>query len=234
MKLSIIIPVYNEEKTVGKIIEKVKVVKLPQRVSREIIVVDDGSTDLTGKILKTIKGIELLKHQENKGKGAAVRTGLARASGDVLLIQDADLEYDPKDYVKLLEPIVTKKTQVVYGSRLMDYPLRLWGKDKTPLPFHYIGNKFLSFITRLLYGGRVTDMETCYKVFTKDIAKKLHLRSNSFDLEPEITAKILKQGYRIFEVPIKVKPRDYKEGKKITWRDGFFALWNLLRYRIVD
>lgn len=233
MKLSVIIPVYNEEKTIRKILEIVKKNRLPHGISQEIIVVNDGSKDKTGKILKGIQGIKKIEHEVNKGKGAAVRTGIKHASGDIILIQDADLEYDPRDYPRLLAPILSRKFQVVYGTRLA-YPLRLWGRNKTPLPIHYIGNKFLSLFTNLLYGGRLTDMETCYKVFTKQVAKKLNLRSNRFDLEPEITAKILKNGYKIHEVPIKVKPRGYKEGKKITWRDGIIALWTLLRFRFVD
>lgn len=234
MKLSVIIPVYNEEKTVGKILEIVKKTKLPRGVSREIIVVNDGSEDKTKKILESVGGIKKIDHKINRGKGAAIRTGLKHTTGDILLIQDADLEYSPKDYSRLLKPILSKKVQVVYGSRLTDYPLRLWGKNKTPLPLNYIGNKFLSLLTSLLYGGKITDMETCYKVFTRRVARKLKLRSNRFDLEPEITAKILKMGYKIQEVPIKTHPRGYSEGKKITWRDGVIALWTLLRFRFVD
>lgn len=233
MKLSVIIPVYNEEKTIRKILEIVKENRLPNGISQEIIVVNDGSRDKTGKILKSIDGIKKIDHKINRGKGAAVRTGIKHASGDIILIQDADLEYNPQDYPRLLAPILSKKSQVVYGTRLA-YALRLWGRNKTPLPIHYLGNKFLSFITNVLYGGQITDMETCYKVFTRRVARKLNLRSNRFDLEPEITAKILKMGYKIQEVPIKTHPRGYAEGKKITWRDGVIALWTLLRFRFVD
>ena len=234
MRLSIIIPVYNEEKTLRKIINKVKKVKLSGKISSEIIVVNDASTDKSLKILKKIKKIKLISHKKNLGKGEAIKSGLKKASGDIILIQDADLEYNPNDYQKLLRPIIKGKEKIVYGSRLKNYPLRIFGKKKTPLLTHYFGNKFLTFVTNLLYGNNVSDMETGYKVFKKEVIEKVRIKSSRFDFEPEITAKILKKGFKIYEVPIKVKPRGYSEGKKISWRDGFIALWTLIKYRISD
>ncbi len=234
MKLSIIIPVYNEENTVALLIRKVKAVKLPKKITREIIVVDDASTDKTKKILAKTKEIMVFSHDKNQGKGAAVRLGLSKVSGDIVLIQDADLEYDPNDYSKLISPIMQKKAKVVYGTRLKDYPVRIFGKGSTPFLSHYFGNKLLSLATSFLYGSKVTDMETCYKVFHKNVLRGLELKAKRFELEPEITAKILKKGLKIYEVPIKVSPRGYDEGKKISWRDGFIALWILVKYRFTD
>ncbi len=234
MKLSIIIPAYNEEKTINEIISQVKKVKLPKGITKEIIVVNDASKDTTLELLGKIKDITIISHKVNQGKGAALNTGFKKAAGDIILIQDGDLEYNPQDYPKLLAPILNRKAKVVYGSRLKHYPLRLFGPKKTPLVLHFLGNKFLTFVTRLLYGNEVTDMETCYKVFTKEVIKPLTIVSKRFDFEPEITAKILKRGYKIYEVPIKVTPRGYEEGKKITWKDGFMAIWTLVKYKFVD
>lgn len=240
MKLSIIIPVFNEEKTVSRILAKVNWVKLPKGIEKEIVIVDDGSKDdskLKIKYAKSklkIKNLITIYHRTNLGKGAAVRTGTKYSSGDVILIQDADLEYDPEDYKRLLSPILSKKAKVVYGTRLKNYPFKILGRRHTPFLTHFLGNKFLTSITNILYGSNLTDMETCYKVFTTEVAKSLNLKSNRFEVEPEITAKILKKGYSIYEVPIKVTPRGYNEGKKITWRDGFIALWTLFKYRFTD
>lgn len=228
--LSVIIPVYNEEKTVSLIIEKVKRVK----IQKEIIVIDDASTDASFNILQKVTGIKLLKHKKNLGKGAAIKTGLERAIGEIIIVQDADLEYDPSCYPELIKPILNKKTSVVYGNRLENYPIKLFGKNQTPFLLHYIGNKFLSFITRVLFSSQITDMETGYKVFRRNVIKNLDIKSKGFEVEPEITAKILKSGYKIYEVPIEVRPRGYNEGKKITWRDGFVALWTLIKYRFKD
>lgn len=233
-KLSVIIPVYNEEATIREILKRVRNVKLRSRLVKEIIVIDDSSKDKSLEILKNIKGIKLFRHKVNKGKGAAVRTGMLEAKGDILLIQDADLEYNPKDYNKLILPILKGKTKVVYGTRLKNYPFKLFGSGRTPLFTHYLGNKFLTLVTNFFYGEGLTDMETCYKVFTRDVIDGMILNSNRFEFEPEFTAKILKRGYKIHEVPIRVKPRGYDEGKKITWKDGFIAVWTLIKYRFVD
>lgn len=231
MKLSVIVPVYNEEKTVKKILNKVKAVKLPSGLKTEIVVVNDGSKDKTSKILRTIKGIKVINNKENRGKGFAVRTGFKNATGDIFIIQDADLEYDPRDYKKLLKPILAGKAKVVYGTRLKNYPLILFGEEKTPLVAHYMANKFLTVLTNLLYNSNLTDVETCYKVLARDVLNPIKLSADKFEIEPEITAKVLKAGYKIYEVPIKVKPRGYKEGKKITWKDGFQAIWAIVKYR---
>lgn len=235
MKVSIIIPVYNEEKTISRILAKVVLAKLPQGFSKEIIVVNDASTDRTTHEIKKCKIKMILVNQgKNFGKGAAILTGLAKSSGDLILIQDADLEYDPNDYFKLLMPFKDHSVRAVYGSRLINYPLKLFGKHKTPLPVHLIANKFLTILTNFLYASSITDMETCYKVINKKLIISLGLATNRFDFEPEITAKILKRKIKIFEIPIKVTPRSYKDGKKITWRDGLMAIWTLVKYRFVD
>jgi glycosyltransferase involved in cell wall biosynthesis len=234
MKVSILIPAYNEESTIRELLTRVKQVRLPANVEKEVIVVDDASTDDTFDVLSKIKGVHVYRHPKNKGKGAAIRTALSKSTGEVLIIQDADLEYNPKDYPRLLQPILNKDVDVVYGTRLKDFPLRMRGAKRTPLILHYIGNRFLSFMTNLIYDSQITDMETCYKVFTSRSIAKVTFRSNRFDFEPEFTAKILKQGYTIHEIPIKVIPRGYTEGKKISWVDGFVALWTLLKYRFID
>jgi len=251
MKLSVIIPVYNEEKTVGELIRRVISTNLPVGWEKEMIIIDDGSTDGTpknvkchipkgfpeGNMLNVKSGktkIRLLSNKMNLGKGAAVRKGINETTGDILIIQDADLEYNPNDYQKLLKPIILKKTKVVYGSRLKTLKFRLWGREKTPLPVHYLVNRFLSFLTNFLYGSKLTDIETGYKLMTKEVYQKLNLVSNRFEIEPEITAKILKIGYKILEVPITTVPRSYKEGKKIKAKDAFLAFWTLLKYRLVN
>jgi len=234
MKLSILIPVFNEEKTVGSVLESLYSLKIPN-ITKEIIVVDDGSRDKSPEILKKKKRenpkLIVITHEKNKGKGAAIQTGIKKATGDIILIQDADLEYNPKDIPMLLEPIIDKKAKVVYGTRLRVKPV-LFGKEKTPLLLHFFGNKFLSLITTLLYGSMITDMETGYKVFTKNALKGINLKSRSFDMEPEITAKILKKGIKILELDISTNPRGYEEGKKIRpVKDGSIALWTLVKYR---
>jgi glycosyltransferase involved in cell wall biosynthesis len=234
MRLSIIIPVYNEENTLQRIISRVKTARLPKGIQKEIVVVDDASTDKSKNILKKTKAIKVFQHIKNKGKGAAVKTGIENSTGDLIIIQDADLEYNPKDYANLLKPILSNKADVVYGSRLQNYPLRIFGQTKTPLVFHYIGNKFLTLITNLLYGVEITDMETCYKLFRREVVSDINIKADRFDFEPEFTAKVLKRGYKIHEVPIRVVPRGYKEGKKITWRDGFVAVWTLIKFKYFD
>lgn len=233
MKLSIIIPVYNEEKTVSKIIEMVLAEKIPE-VVKEVIVVDDGSTDKTVSLIPKNK-IKFYQHKNNLGKGAAVVTGIKKATGDYIIIQDADLEYDPKFIKELLTPVLVNKAKVVYGTRLNRMP-HLKGEEKeSRFILHYFGNRFLSLITSVLYGSWITDMETCYKLIPTKLAKELKIHARSFDFEPEITAKILKKGYKIKEVPIKTKPRNYDEGKKLrTFHDGSIALFTLMKYRIYD
>lgn len=238
MKLSIIIPVYNEENTVGKVVKKVDRVKIIG-FEKEIIVVDDGSSDSTLKevklLKKEIKDLKVISHEKNQGKGAAVKTGIKNSTGDFILIQDADLEYNPEDIGKLLVPIKNGETKVVYGTRLKRMPN--FSRDERTFRFiiHYFGNKFLSFLTSALYRQWITDMETGYKIFPKSSLSKINLVSKSFNFEPEITAKLLKNGYKIKEIPITTNPRDYKEGKKLnTVRDGVIALQTLIKYRFVD
>lgn len=235
MILSIIIPVFNEEKTVGELLQKVYEVKLPL-IKKEVIVVDDCSSDETNKILSNFKkgGFKYFRHKKNSGKGAAIKTGLGHATGELIIIQDADLEYDPVYYKELLEPVLKNRAQVIYGSRLINYPLILWGRNKTVLPAHLIANKFLTFLTNLLYGSSVTDMETGYKLFKKVVLEGIKIDSNKFDFEAEVTAKILKKRIPIIEVPISITPRTYNEGKKIGWKDGLAAVWTLLKYRFID
>jgi len=224
-------PVYNEEKTILKIINKVKNVKI-KNITKEIIIVDDFSTDNTRKILSKLKdrSIKVIYHQKNRGKGSAIRTALKHVTGDLITIQDADLEYDPAEYQRLLKPIIEGKTKVVYGSRLETIRKNLRNMYK----LHYIGNAFLTLMTNVLYGTKITDMETCYKVFRKEVIKDIKLRAKRFDFEPEITAKILKKGYRITEIPIGFVGRTFSEGKKITWKDGIKALFYLVKYRFTD
>jgi dolichol-phosphate mannosyltransferase len=231
MKLSIIIPVFNEEKTISEILKRVSEVKI-SGVEKQIIVVNDGSTDATASRIQNIKFIE---HKINQGKGAAVKTGIKNATGDYIVIQDADLEYKPKDIEKLIKPILEGKSKVVYGTRLKRLPSFI-KEERTPqFLLHYLGNKFLSLLTSVLYGQWITDMETCYKLFPKKAVEDMSLNARGFEFEPEITAKLLKKGYKILEIPITTKPRGYDEGKKLsTFKDGAIALWSLLKYRFID
>lgn len=223
MKLSIIIPVYNEKNTIKKIIKRVK----EQNLEKEIIIVDDNSTDGTKELLKEIEDVKVIYHEKNKGKGAAIRTGIDYVSGDIVIIQDADLEYDPRDYQKLIQPILDYNADVVYGSRFL-------GVHRVFLFWHYFGNKFLTLLTNLLYNTMLSDMETCYKAFKSEVLKNIKIKQNRFGFEPEITAKIFKKKYKVFEIPISYSGRDYKEGKKITWKDGIVAIYCLFRYRFFD
>lgn len=226
-KISILVPVYNEEKTIKRVIDKLKSIKLP--LKKEIIAVNDGSKDKTLEILKKVKDIKLISHVKNIGKGAAIRTALRHSTGDIILIQDADLEYNPSQIPILIRPILDEKTKVVYGTRFLRKRNKNW-----KIPLHYIGNRSLTFLTELLYRSNITDMETGYKIFDKNVIKDIKIRSKKFDFEPEITAKIRKKGYKIKEIPIEFNPRDFKEGKKITWIDGIKAAYCLIYYRFFD
>ncbi len=224
--LSIVIPAFNEEQTIVELLNRVRAVPY----AKQIIVVDDFSTDSTPALLAqeaTAGDLQVITHRVNMGKGAAVRTGLSAIRGDVVIIQDADLEYDPTDYAALVGPIERGVATVVYGSRFR-------GPHTAMYFWHSVGNKFLTLLTNVLYDTTLTDMETCYKVFTSDVARSLKLRSDRWGFDPEITAKILKQGNRIYEVPISYDGREFDEGKKITWKDGFVVLFTLLRYRFVN
>ncbi len=224
--LTVIIPVYNERSTVAEIVRRVREVEVPLDV--EVVVVDDGSTDGTDKVLSALvdSTVRVVVHDRNQGKGAAIRTGLGYASGDLVLVQDADLEYDPNDWPKLLDPILSHKAFIVYGSRFT-------GERKNMLLLHWIGNRFLCLVTNVLYASTLSDMETCYKLFDRRVLDGITIVSNRFDFEPEITAKVLRRGYRVYEVPISYAGREPDEGKKITWRDGFAALWALMKFRFV-
>ena len=225
--LSVLIPVYNEKETVLELLSRVEAV--PLTVAKEIVIVDDGSTDGTRELLAGLGGrASVVLHERNRGKGAAIRTGLARTTGDIVIIQDADLEYDPADFPGLLVPILDGRADVVYGSRFLGGPHRVL------FFWHYFGNLLFTLITNVLYNINLTDMGTCYKVFLADKIKAVPLRSERFGIEAEITAKICKRQLRIYEVPISYSGRTYEEGKKITWKDGFSYLYCLLRYRVAD
>ena len=229
MKLSIIMPVYNEHETLREILCQVRSVELPG-IEKEILVVDDGSTDGSREILAQeaqAGDLRVFYHDRNQGKGSAVRAAIEQATGDIILIQDADLEYDPRDYSKLIQPIVEGRVAVVYGSRFL-------GPRKAMLFWHMLANKLLTLTTNILYNTILSDMETCYKVFRADVIQNVPLRSRRFDFEPEITAKVLRRGHRIFEVPISYYGREYDEGKKIGWKDAPTAFWTLIKYRFVD
>jgi glycosyltransferase involved in cell wall biosynthesis len=225
LKLSILIPIYNERATILEVAQRVQAVPF----DKEIIAVDDGSTDGTRELLPQLEkaGIVVLYHDRNQGKGAAICTALARATGDIVVIQDADLEYDPRDYAQLVTPIVEGRAKVVYGSRFL-------GPRMAMFYWHMQANKMLTLMTNILYDAILTDMETGYKAFRADVIKAIPLRSRRFDFEPEITAKVLKRGNRIYEVPISYYGREYSEGKKIGMKDGFVAIWTLVKYRFVD
>lgn len=221
--LSIVIPVYNEKDTIVDTIEAVVVTPY----KKEIIVVDDCSTDGTRGILANInrENIKILMHSKNKGKGAALQTGFSNATGDIIIIQDADLEYDPQEYSILLKPILEGKADVVYGSRFAGH-----GAHRVLYFWHYAGNKFLTFLSNIFTNLNLTDIETCYKVFTKEALKGVEIKEKRFGFEPEITAKMAKKKLRIYEVPISYYGRTYEEGKKVTWKDGVNAIWCILKY----
>jgi glycosyltransferase involved in cell wall biosynthesis len=226
MKVSVAMPVYNERSTLGEIVSRVLEVGLDV----ELVIVDDGSTDGTREILKTLDDprIRVHYHERNKGKGAALRTALRNATGDVVIIQDADLEYSPEDYHTLLKPIADGQADVVYGSRF------LAGAHRVHLFWHYVGNRFLTLLSNMLSNLNLTDMETCYKAFRRQVLDGMVLRSDRFGFEPEFTMKVARRGCRVYEVPVSYHGRDYAQGKKITWRDGIAALWCIVKYRFVD
>lgn len=227
MNISVIIPIYNEKDTIQEIIHRVWQTEIPD----EIVLVDDGSQDGTRALIEKYTDrddMQVMYHESNQGKGAAVRTGLDAARGDVIIIQDADLEYDPRDYPALLKPIREGVADVVYGSRF------LGASRRVAMFWHMVANKMLTLMTNILYDTILTDMETGYKVFKKEIVEDMPLHAKRFEFEPEFTAKILKRDVRIFEVPITFNPRDYDEGKKIGLADAFEAVWTLIKYRFVD
>ncbi|MBO6088674.1 glycosyltransferase family 2 protein [bacterium] len=226
-KITILIPVYNEIDTLGQIIKKVEDADFCG-LEKEIILIDDYSTDGTRELYKNYS-YKILFHEYNQGKGAALRDGFKEATGDIIIIQDADLEYDPADYKPLIQLIIDGKADVCYGTRLAG------GKPSRSFMFHHLlGNKFLSLLTNVLYGSTLTDMETCYKAFKAEFIKGIEIKSDRFDFEPEITAKVLKRRARLYELPISYYGREFSEGKKITWRDGFSAIIALVKYRFID
>ena len=227
LTLSVIMPVYNEEDTVSEIVRRVREIDLVT----EIVIVDDGSQDGTREILQELSSLPdvfVVEHDHNQGKGAAVVTGMRASRGKLMVVQDADLEYDPKDYEKLVQPLLEGRYDIVYGSRFSHT------KIQTKNLMNLLANKFLTLMTNLIYGSQLTDMETCYKVFRREVVEDMTIHARRFEFEPEFTAKVLKRGYRIIEVPISFDPRGYSEGKKINAWDGVVALWTLIKYRFVD
>lgn len=225
MRLSVIIPVYNEKSTILKVIEKVK--KVP--IEKEIIIVDDGSTDGTKEILRNLKNenIKIIFKEKNEGKGSAIREGLKYITGDIIVIQDADLEYNPNDWLKMIEVVKKRNADIVYGSRIL-------GKNKKSSFFFYLGGRLLSILANILYNAKITDEPTCYKMFRKEVLNSITLKCKKFEFCPEFTAKVRKKGYRIYEVPISYNPRSIKEGKKIRLKDGLIAIWTLIKYRFIS
>ena len=227
MNLSIVIPVYNEKNTLHTLLTRVEAVDY----EKQIVLVDDCSTDGTREIIKEYEGREgykVLMHDQNQGKGAALRTGFAAATGDIIIIQDADLEYDPKDYGKLLEPILDGRADVVFGSRFLGGPHRVM------FFWHYVGNMMLTTLSNMMTNLNLTDMETCYKAFTRKVLDSISLKCDRFGFEPEFTSKVARKNFRIYEVPISYSGRDYAEGKKIGWKDGVAAIWFIFRFRLTD
>lgn len=224
MILSVVMPVYNEKNTLTEILNKVKAVP----VKKEIIIVDDGSADGTREILKDLKSdnIKIIFHEKNQGKGAAIKTGLREATGDIVIVQDADLEYDPMDYLKLIPLIRSGEAQVVYGSRTT-------GSEERSYHRYYWGGQLVTFVANILYHLKITDEPTCYKMFRKEVIDQIELDCMGFEFCPEVTAKVARLGYTIHEVPISYHPRSFKQGKKIKWRDGLIAIWTLLKYRFL-
>jgi glycosyltransferase involved in cell wall biosynthesis len=229
MVLSIIIPCYNEQNTILRVLERVRGAPLPKKISREIIVVDDCSVDGTRAILQGIdfSDTKVIFHETNRGKGAALRTGFKACTGDIAVVQDADLEYDPYEFGKLLKPIVDGRADVVYGSRFVTTSER-----RVLYFFHYLGNRFLTFISNVFTNLNISDMETCYKMFRREVIQKIEIKENRFGFEPEITAKVAKLKCRVYEVGISYSGRTYEEGKKIGIKDAFRALWCIVKYNV--
>jgi len=225
MKLSVLMPVYNEESTIERIIDKVKRVN----INKQIIVVDDGSIDRTGEILEKVKhgDIRIIQHAKNQGKGAAIRTAISYVEGEVTIIQDADLEYDPEDYHRLIRPITEGKAEIVYGSRFLKFNKAIYLR-------YVLGNRFLTWVINRLYRSRITDSYTCYKAFKTEVLRNLTLRSKRFEFEAEVTVKSLKKGYEIQEVPISYSPRTLREGKKIGWKDAFLGLLTIVKHKFIE
>ena len=226
MKISVVLPAFNERNTIREIVDRVRK-QLGDR-AHEIIIVDDGSTDGTREVLSTLEDARVFFHEENQGKGAALRTGFEAVTGDVVIVQDADLEYDPRDYPKLLEPIEDGRADVVFGSRFLGGPHRVL------FFWHFLANNLLTLFSNMLTNLNVSDMETGYKVFRAEVLRGIRIRSNRFNFEPEITAKVARAKCRIYEVPISYSGRTYSEGKKIGFRDGLSALWAIFKFRFVD
>jgi len=232
MKLSVVIPAYNEEATIEAIVRRVQAVDLGP-VEKEIIVVNDGSKDGTGEILKGLSAIRHIAHERNAGKGAALSTGFRAATGDIVLVQDADLEYNPDDYPAVIRPIVEGHSDVVMGSRFILYRPKLFGKRRSPYLSHYIGNMLVTSITNLLYGRRFTDYEGCYKAFRRNLVAATPVGAKGFEFDNELICKLMRKGARIVEVPIHYTPRSYAHGKKITWRHGLIMLWTIVKWRVL-
>ena len=230
MKLSIVIPIYNEASTILELLRRIKKAKL--KVKKEIILVDDASTDGSREILIKVKGdyIKIFQNR-NQGKGAALKAGIKAASGNFIIFQDADLEYDPNDYAKLLQPILDKETNISFGSRFVNEKLVLFGKKRTMHSAHWFGNKFLTFVFNFLYGTNLTDAEPCYKMFRSDILKNVNVKSDGFEYDIELMCKMAKKHNKILQLPIKYNPRPFKEGKKITWKDGIIAMLTMIKQR---
>jgi len=232
MKLSVIIPAYNERSTIEAVVRRVQGVNLGP-IEKEIIVVDDGSRDGTTEVLKVLSGIRPILHERNAGKGAALTTGFQAATGDIVLIQDADLEYHPEDYRTVIQPIVDGACDAVIGSRFLLYKPKFFGKRRSPYLTHYIGNKLIVDVTNLLYGQHFTDYEGCYKAFTRTILASTPVEAKGFEFDNELVCKLMRKGARIAEVPIHYTPRTYAHGKKINWKHGVIILWTIVKWRFL-
>ena len=232
MKLSVIIPAYNERSTIEAVVRRVQAVNLGP-IAKEIIVVDDGSRDGTTEVLKELAGIRHISHERNAGKGAAVATGFQAATGDIVLIQDADLEYYPEDYQTVIQPIVDGQCDAAMGSRFLLYKPKFFGKRRSPYLTHYIGNKLIVAVTNLLYGQHFTDYEGCYKAFTRTVLASTPVEAKGFEFDNELVCKLMRKGARIVEVPIHYTPRTYAHGKKINWKHGLIILWTIMKWRFM-